>query len=47
MCVSFPTLYVGATSKGAIVGEVWETMGGEGGWSLRFIRPNDWEMEET
>ena len=48
LCVSFPTLYVVAASKGAIVGEVWETTGGEGGWNLRFIRPfNDWEMEET
>ena len=30
------------------MGEVWETLRGEGGWNLRFIRPfNDWEMEET
>ena len=37
LCVSFPMLYVVAASKGAIVGEVWETMRGEGGWNLRFI----------
>ena len=48
MCVSFPTLYAVVASKGATVGEVWETTGEEGGWNLRFIRPfNDWEMEET
>ena len=29
-CVSFPTLYVVAASKGATVGEVWETTGGGG-----------------
>ena len=29
-CVSFLTLYVVAVSKGATVGEVWETMGGGG-----------------
>ena len=48
LCVTFPTLYAVAASKGDIVGEVWETIGEEGGWNLRFIRPfNDWEMEET
>ena len=47
LCVSFPTVYAIAPSKGAIVGEVWETTG-EGGWNLRFIKPFiDWEMEET
>ena len=47
-CDMFPTLYVVADSKGAKVGEVWETLWREGGWNLRFIRPfNDWEMEET
>ena len=46
-CDQFPTLYAVAASKGAKVGEVWDTMRGEGGWNLRFIRPfNDWEMEE-
>ena len=30
LCVSFPTLYVVAASKGATLGEVWETTG-EGG----------------
>ena len=29
-CVSFPTLYVVAASKGATVEEVWETTGGGG-----------------
>ena len=29
-CVSFPTLYVVVASKGATVGEVWETTGGGG-----------------
>ena len=29
-CVSFPSLYVVAASKGATVGEVWETKGGGG-----------------
>ena len=47
--VSFPSLYAVVASKGATMGEVWETTGGEGGgWNLRFIRPfDDWEMEET
>ena len=36
------------SSKGAKVGEVWETTGDGGGWNMRFIRPfNDWELEET
>ena len=48
MCTSFPTLYAVATSKGAKVGEVWESTRGGGGWNLRFIKPfNDWELEET
>ena len=48
MCASFPTLYAVATSKGAKVGEVWETTWDGGGSNLRFIRPfNDWELEET
>ena len=47
LCVSFPTLYVVAASKGATMGQVWETTG-EGGWNPRFVRPfNDWEMEEN
>ena len=47
MCDQFPTLYAMAASKGAKVGEVWDTTRGEGGWNLRFIKPfNDWEMEE-
>ena len=48
LCVSFPSLYAVVASKGATMGEVWETIGGEGGGNLRFIRPfNDWEMEKT
>ena len=48
MCDLFPTLYALADSKGAMVEEVWDTMRGEGGWNLRFIRPfNDWELEGT
>ena len=31
LCELFPTLYVVATSKGAKVGEVWDTTRGEGG----------------
>ena len=47
MCDQFPTLYAMAASKGAKVGEVWDTTRGKGGWNLRFIKPfNDWEMEE-
>ena len=47
-CTSFPTLYAIVASKGAKVGEVWETTGDGGGWNLRFIRPfNDWELEKT
>ena len=48
MCVSFPTLYAVAASKGPKVVEVWEIARGEGGWNLRFIIPsNGWEMDET
>ena len=48
LCTSFPTLYAVAASKGAKVGEVWETTGDGGGWNLRFIRPfNDWKLEKT
>ena len=44
----FPTLYALVDSKGAMVGEVWNSMRGESGWNLRFIRSfNDWELEET
>ena len=46
LCDQFPTLYAMAASKGAKVGEVWDTTRGEGGWNLRFTRPfNDWEMK--
>ena len=34
----FPTLYALAGSKEAMVGEVWNSMMGEGGWNMRFIR---------
>ena len=48
LCDLFPTLHAMADSKTAKVGEVWESLRGEGGWNLRFIIPfNDWEMEET
>ena len=48
LCTSFPTLYVVVASKGAKVGEGWETTRGGGGWNMRFIRPfNNWELEET
>ena len=48
LCDLFPTLHAVADSKGAKVGEVWESLRGAGGWNLRFIIPfNDWEMEET
>ena len=48
LCVSFPTLYAVAASKGAKVGEFWETTGDGEGWNMRCIRPfNDWELEGT
>ena len=48
LCEIFPTLYALADSKGAMMGEVWNSTRGEGGWNLRVIRSfNDWEMEET
>ena len=48
LCNLFPTLYAITASKGKIIGEVWESLRGEGGWNLRFFRPfNDWELDET
>ena len=46
LCDQFPTLFAMVASKGAKVGEVWDTTRGEGGWNLRFRSFNDWEMEE-
>ena len=44
LCDQFSTLYAMVASKGAKMGEVWDTMRG---WNLRFIRPfNDRDMEE-
>ena len=41
-------LYALANSKGAMVGEVWNSTTGEGCWNLEFIKSfNDWELEET
>ena len=48
LCNLFPTLYAITASKGKIIGEVWESSRGEGGWNLRFFRSfNDWEMDEA
>ena len=48
LCEMFPTLYALADSKGAMVGEVWNSTRGEGDWNLRFIGSfNDWELEES
>ena len=48
LCNLFPTLYAITTSKGKMIGEVWESLRGEGGWNLRFFSPfNDWELDEA
>ena len=48
LCEMFPILYALANSKGAMVGEVWNSTRGEGCWNLEFIKSfNDWELEET
>ena len=48
LCELFPMMYALANSKGATVGEVWDTTWGEGVWNPRFVRPfNDWEIEEV
>ena len=48
LCNLFPTLYAITASKGKMIGEVWESLRGEGGWNLRFFRPfNDWELDEA
>ena len=41
-----PSLYVLAVSKGVIVSELWENLGGDGVWNPKFNRGfNDWELE--
>ena len=31
-----------------MIGKVWESSRGEGGWNLRFFKPfNDWELNEA
>ena len=39
LCNLFPTIYAITASKGKMIGEVWESLRGEGGWNLRFFRP--------
>ena len=48
LCEAFPFLYDLAVSKDAWVADCWDSMGEEGGWTPRFLRPfNDWEVEEV
>ena len=48
LCNLFPTLNAITASKGKMIGEVWESSRGEGGWNLRFFRLfNDWELDEA
>ncbi|RVW65556.1 Argininosuccinate lyase, chloroplastic [Vitis vinifera] len=45
---AFPSLFDLAVSKYAWVVDYWDSMGEEGGWTPRFLRPfNDWEVEEV
>ena len=48
LCASFPTLYNIASTKGAKVVDVWESLGEIGAWNPRFSRAfNDWEIEQV
>ena len=43
-----PNPYAITASKGKMIGEVWESLRGEGGWNLRFFRSfSDWELDEA
>ena len=47
-CEAFPSLFALTISKDAWVADCWDSMGEEGGWTPRFLRPfNDWEVEEV
>ena len=46
LCLSFPSLFEVANSKGARLVELWEGLGSEGGWNFRFERSfNLWELD--
>ena len=38
LCNLFATLYAITASKGKMIGEVWESLRGEGRWNLRFFQ---------
>ena len=47
LCVSFPSLYVLAKNKEALVADLWDSAREEGGWTPHFIRSfSDWELDE-
>ena len=48
LCFSFPSMFLLAVQKDAMVADLWNWVREEGGWSPTFLRSfNDWEMEEV
>ena len=48
LCSSFPSIFLLALQKDAMVIDLWNWVREEGGWSPTFLRSfNDWEMEEV
>ena len=48
LCSLFPSMYLLAMQKDAMVADLWNWVREEGGWSLTFLRSfNDWEMEKV
>ena len=48
LSITFPSLFLLAVNKEALVADLWNPIGEEGGWSPHFSRSfNDWELEEV
>ena len=48
LSITFPSLFSLAVNKEALVADLWNLVGEEGGWSPHFSRSfNDWELEEV
>ena len=48
LCSLFPSMFILAMQKDAMVADLWNCFREEGGWSPTFLRSfNDWEMEEV
>ena len=48
LSITFPSLFSLAIDKEALVVDLWNPVGEEGGWSPHFSKSfNDWELEEV